>query len=106
LESLGRANVTLNEYSRAATDQLKSYGSLHNITKSNTVLAGNPAQKLVYIMKQSSSESILPNYILQLFTIKDGKAYIITYNSAWLFDRAAVSSMIKSFRLSAPAGVK
>ena len=102
VETLGRTNVTLNEYARAATDKLNSYGLFHNITKNNAVLAGNPAQKLEYFMKrESASEFILPSLISQFFTIKDGKAYIITYNRVWPFADAPVSSMIKSFKLSA-----
>jgi hypothetical protein len=100
VENLGsKNNITLNEFTNRRINKLNE--SLVNQIQSSedTILAGNnPAHKIVYTTtvygKQQDFET------LQIWTVKDGKAYIIEYAATpanYANYKPIIQNMINSF---------
>ena len=69
---------TLSNITKASIDYIKTFMTDSNITESKELtLAGSPAHKVVYTMRQG----IYPFKIMQIWTIKDNKIYVLTYNA-------------------------
>lgn len=70
--------ITLDEYEELILDQLKYFFTDYNIISTGeTTLANNPALEMVYTATQEKSTA----KILQVFTIKNNKVYVITFVS-------------------------
>jgi hypothetical protein len=102
-------NLNVQVYNRTASDTLESLTSEHiqeaqefenftQIEAGNTTLAGNPAYKIVY--KATYDGDYLK--VTQIWTVKDGKIYLITYKAApdnYDAHLSAAQKMIDSFRI-------
>ena len=73
-EVLPTLDFSLDTYSEASLGQIKSFQDFKLLNSSSTTLAGLPAHMIVY----SFTEEGTPWQNLQVWTIKDGMAYIIT----------------------------
>ncbi|MGA3360202.1 MAG: PsbP-related protein [Halobacteriota archaeon] len=69
---------TLGSVTDAVTSGAQNYSDFKQIDVTNTTLAGNPAYKIVYTATVNGDQLKL----LQTWTVKNGKAYIITYKAA------------------------
>jgi hypothetical protein len=78
---LGLPAVSLSEYSDYHVSELKKRVTLFNLISSNqTTLAGEPAQMIVFKGHlQVIGDKLFPYKLMEVLTIKDGRAYIITY---------------------------
>jgi len=70
--------ITLVEYEEIILDQLDYFFTDYRIVStSKTTLANSPAHEMVYTATQEKSTA----KILQIFTIKDNKVYVITFGA-------------------------
>jgi serine/threonine-protein kinase len=68
--------ITLDEYTSAVTDNLKSsYKDFKHLTKKDLTLGDLPGKELLYTIDNDGT----PYQILLQYTIKDNKAYVLTY---------------------------
>jgi hypothetical protein len=99
-EVLPTSDFSLDRYSEAALGQVESFPDFKLLNSSSTTLAGLPAHMIVYSF--SDEESQTPWQNLQVWTVKYGMAYIITYGGIpEEFDSSlpALQSVVDSFRL-------
>jgi hypothetical protein len=96
-------NLSANDTLATVTDDLTSnaqgYDNFKQIEASNTTLAGLPAYKIVYTATVNGDQLKL----LQTVTVKDGKAYVITYKGAqanYGTHLSAAQQMIDSFKIT------
>jgi hypothetical protein len=75
-EVLPTSDFNLDSYTEAALGQVESFQDFRLLNSSSTTLAGLPAHMILYTFTDESQTS-LEN--LQVWTIKDGIAYVITY---------------------------
>ena len=102
-EVLPTSDFGLDRYSEAALGQVESLQDFKLLNSSSTTLAGLPASMILYTFTE---ESQTPLQILQIWTVTDGMAYIITYNGTpEEFDSSlsALQSVVDSFRLAEEA---
>ena len=98
-EVLPTSDFSLNTYSEAALSQVKSFQDFKLLNSSSTTLAGLPAHMIVY---SYTEEGQTPWQNLQVWTIKDGIAYIITYGGTpeeFESSLPVLQSVMDSFRL-------
>lgn len=69
--------MKLDEFTDANIDQIKSLFAAEVVDSSSTTLANNPARKVIYSLKQGEYDLKL----MQIYMIKDTKAYVITYTA-------------------------
>ena len=72
------ANDTLATLTRDLTSSAQSNDNFKQIEATNTTLAGLPAYKIVFTATVDGAQL----KVLQTWTVKDGKAYVITYKAA------------------------
>ncbi len=88
---------TLEQYTQSALQNLRSsYPDLKVLAQGDMTFSGQPGQVVVYAITSGQT----PFQVMQAFTIKDSRAYIITFNA--LADRYsefedAAKNMINSF---------
>lgn len=75
-EVLPTSDFSLDSYTEAALGQVESFQDFRLLNSSSTTLAGLPAHMILYTF---TDESQTPLENLQVWTIKDGIAYVITY---------------------------
>jgi hypothetical protein len=75
-EVLPTSDFGLDSYTEAALGQVESFQDFRLLNSSSTTLAGLPAHMILYTF---TDESRTPLENLQVWTIKDGIAYVITY---------------------------
>jgi hypothetical protein len=75
-EVLPTSDFGLDSYTEAALGQVESFQNFRLLNSSSTTLAGLPAHMILYTF---TDESQTPLENLQVWTIKDGIAYVITY---------------------------
>lgn len=77
IESLPSSQkITLDQYATAVTSNLKSsYKDFRLLTEENITISNMPGRELLYTMDNGGT----PYEILLQYTIKDGKAYLLTY---------------------------
>jgi hypothetical protein len=98
-EVLPTSDFSLDRYSEAALAQVESFPDFKLLNSSSTTLAGLPAHMIIYSF--SDEESPTPWQNLQMWTVKDGMAYVITYGGTpEEFDSSlpALQSIMDSFR--------
>jgi hypothetical protein len=98
-EVLPTSNYSLDSYTEAALGQVESFKGFRLLNSSSTTLAGLPAHMIVYSF---TDESQTPLENLQVWTIKDGMAYVITYGGTpEEFDSSlpTFQSVMDSFRI-------
>jgi hypothetical protein len=98
-EVLPTSDFSLDSYTEAALGQVESFQDFRLLNSSSTTLAGLPAHMIVYSF---TDESQTPLENLQVWTIKDGMAYIITYGGTpEEFDSSlpVFQSVMDSFRI-------
>jgi hypothetical protein len=98
-EVLPSSDFSLDRYSEAALGQMERIRDFKLLNSSSTTLAGLPAHKVVYTF---TGESQTPLQNLHVWTVKDGIAYIVTYNATpEEFDSSlpALQSVLDTFRL-------
>jgi hypothetical protein len=95
-------NLTASDTLQTVTDDFISnaqdYDAFKQIEATNTTLAGLPAYKIVYTATIDGDQLKL----LQTWTVKDGKAYVITYKGAptnYETHLSAALKMIDSFQI-------
>lgn len=95
-------NLLSNDTLATVTDDVISnaqeYDNFKQIEATNTTLAGLPAYKIVYTATINGDQLKL----LQTWTVKDGKAYVITYKGAlanYGTHLSAAQQMIDSFQI-------
>ena len=72
-------NVSLEQFSNASIDGIRQSSPGFNLTESNaTALAGIPAHKIVYTSLAQSGREL---ELMQVWTLKDAKDFIITYGA-------------------------
>jgi len=89
---------TLSDLTARLTSQLQNFSDFKQIDAGNTTLAGNPAYKVVYTATIDGGQLKL----MQIWTVKDGKEYIITYKGApnnYDTYLSAAQQMIDSFQI-------
>ncbi|MEI7827019.1 MAG: PsbP-related protein [Euryarchaeota archaeon] len=92
------ANDTLSSLTATKLLAVQDFSDFKQIEAGNTTLAGNPAYKIVYTATVDGNSL----KITQIWTVKDGKEYIITYKSdPKNFDTyaSAAQQMIDSFQI-------
>jgi hypothetical protein len=92
------ANETLASVTQDITSAARSNDNFTQIQATNTTLAGLPAYKIVY----TATVDGVQFKVLQTWTVRDGKAYAITYKAAPSnYDTYASSAqqMIDSFQI-------
>lgn len=98
-EALPTSNFSLDRYSDAAIGQVESFQDFKLLNSSSTMLAGLAAHMILYTF---TDESQTPLQNLQVWAVKDGTAYVVTYGGTpEEFDSSlpAFQSIIDSFSL-------
>jgi hypothetical protein len=75
-EVLPTSDFNLERYTEAALGQVDVFQDFRLLNSSSTTLGGLPAHLIVYTF---TDESQTPLQNLQVWTVKDGTAYVITY---------------------------
>jgi hypothetical protein len=75
-EVLPTSDFNLERYTEAALGQVEVFQDFRLLNSSSTTLGGLPAHIIVYTF---TDESQTPLQNLQVWTVKDGTAYVITY---------------------------
>jgi len=70
-------SMEIDELTDANIEQAKTRFAIENINSSPTTLTNNPARKVIYNLKQGEYNL----KIMQIYMIKDNKAYVITYTA-------------------------
>ncbi|MGZ8892864.1 MAG: PsbP-related protein [Halobacteriota archaeon] len=70
-------SVSLSSYSNSRIETLKSNTNYTLIESGNTTLAGNPAYKAIYTLNYEG----ISGKFMEIWTIKEGKIYSITYTA-------------------------
>jgi serine/threonine-protein kinase len=94
------AGDTLSNITATIRSEVEEFSNFKLIDAGNTTLAGNPAYKIVYTATTSKGDNVK---VTQIWTVKDGKEYIITYKgSPANYDThlSAAQKMIDSFQIS------
>jgi hypothetical protein len=100
-EVLPTSDFSLDRYSEAAISQVESFQDFKLLNSSSTMLAGLPAHMILYTF---TDESQTPLQNLQVWTIKDGIAYVITYGGVseeFESSLPVLQSVMDSFSLAA-----
>lgn len=99
VQDISAQPMTLSEYTDMSVDQISQFITDLDILESGeTTLAGNPAHKAVYTGKQG----VYDFKWMQVWFIKDNKAYVITYTSeidTYADYLETVQEMIRSFEI-------
>jgi hypothetical protein len=98
-EVLPTSDFNLERYTAAALGQVEVFQDFRLLNSSSTTLGGFPSHLIVYTF---TDESQTPLQNLQVWTVKDGMAYVITYGGTpEEFDSSlpAFQSIIDSFSL-------
>lgn len=99
VQDLSNQPMTLDEYTNLSINQMSQYITDFNIIDSSvTTLVGNPAHKIVYTGKEGQNNLKW----MQIWTIKDNKAYVITYTAkidTYSNFLGTIQQMINSFKL-------
>jgi hypothetical protein len=98
-EVLPTSDFNLERYTEAALSQVEVFQDFRLLNSSSTTLGGLPANLIVYTF---TDESQTPLQNLQVWAVKDGMAYVITYGGTpEEFDSSlpAFQSVIDSFSL-------
>lgn len=100
VEELSSRTVSLEEITRVQIENLtQSYPDFDLIESSATTLAGNPAHKIEFTATDDKEEK---RKAIQIWTLKDDKAYLFTYKADsknYLAYLQAVQSMLQSFKI-------
>ncbi len=94
------ASDTLETVKEDVISNARGYDDFNEIMAHNTTLAGLPAYKIVFTATTDDGDQLKA---LQTWTVKDGKAYIITYQGATSnYDKhlSAAQKMIDSFQIN------
>jgi hypothetical protein len=73
---LPTSDFNLERYTEAALGQVEVFQDFRLLNSSSTTLGGSPAHLILYTF---TYESQTPLQNVQVWTVKDGMAYIITY---------------------------
>jgi eukaryotic-like serine/threonine-protein kinase len=93
------ASDTLSSETDALLSELNGLSNFTLVNEGNTTLAGNPAYKVVFTVTTSTGDNLKAT---QIWTVKDGKEYIITYKGTPTnYDTylSAAQQMIDSFQI-------
>jgi len=100
VEDLFVQPMTIDEYTELSIDQVKKIVTdISAIDSSFTTLDGNSARKLVY----SGKQGIYDIKYMQILTIKDNKAYVITYTAEinkYTYFLGRIQEMVNSFEIT------
>jgi hypothetical protein len=95
---INRTGATLATVTEELQSTVQEYDNFKQIEATNTTLAGLPAYKIVYTATVDGDQL----KVLQTVTVKDGKAYVITYKAApnnYDTYLSAAQKMIDSFQI-------
>lgn len=98
-EMLPSSDFTLDSYTDAAIAQVQSFQDFQLLNSSSTILGGLPAHMIVYMFTDEEDQTPLQN--LQVWTVKEGIAYIVTYGGTpeeFNSSLPALQSVMDSFR--------
>lgn len=98
-EAVPTSNYSIDDYTEAAMSQIESLPGFRLINSSSTTLGGFPAH-LAEFTFTGQNQSATQN--LQVWTVNDGLAYIVTYTAVPSeFDRSmpVMQSMLDTFRI-------
>lgn len=91
-EAVGDKSITLDQYYKVSEENLKKFFSDFKLIKNEaTTLSGSPARMVIY----SASQNQLKLRTTQTFTIKDGKAYIVTLTNTQSEPNQYMGDMLK-----------
>jgi eukaryotic-like serine/threonine-protein kinase len=93
------ANQTLVTLTKDITSEAQSNGNFTQIEATNTTLVGLPAYKIVYTATVNGDQL----KVLQTWTVKDNKVYVITYKAApdnYDTYASTAQQMIDSFQIT------
>lgn len=91
-EAVGDKSITLDQYYKVSEENLKKFFSDFKLIKNEaTTLSGSPARMVIY----SASQNQLKLRTTQTFTIKDGKAYIVTLTNTQSEPNQYMGEMLK-----------
>jgi serine/threonine-protein kinase len=100
IEDLSNKPLTLNEYTNLAINEVKRYTKEAAIIESRSAtLANSPAHMIIYTSKEEPDSLIK----LEVWTLKNNKAYIITYvakKTKYSKFLTTTKEMIKSFKIT------
>lgn len=97
-------NISLDAFSQGSIKNLQqATPSFHLITSNTTTLAGNSAHQIVFTSASAAGKYL--NKGMEVWTLKNGKAYIVVYRAALGVDKFAiqlpvVKHMIDSFQIT------
>lgn len=97
-EVLPSSNFSLDSYTDAAMGQVVSFENFQLLNSSSTTLGRLPAHMIVYAFTDEQT----PLQNLQVWTVKDGMAYVITYGGVpeeFESSLPALQSVLDSFSL-------
>jgi eukaryotic-like serine/threonine-protein kinase len=98
-----KKNISLDNYTNANLAKAKQSLPRFQLIDSNaTILAGIPAHKIVYTFASPDPNIQIPFKSLNIWTIKQGKAYNISYTEArsqYMKYLGVIEHMINSFRI-------
>ena len=108
VENLGSKNITLNEYTNSNINKINESFVNQIQSSEDTILAGNPAHRIVFNTTNGKttygkgySNQQVSEITLEIWTIKDGKAYIIKYTATPTnyanYYKPIIQNMINSF---------
>lgn len=91
-ETTGDQTISLDQYYKVSEENLKQFFSDFKLLKNEaTTLAGLPARMVIY----NASQNQLKLRTTQIFTIKDGQAYIVTLTNTQADPTQYTADMLK-----------
>jgi len=96
-------NISLDIFTQGSIKNLQMIPSFHLITSNTTTLASNPAHQIVFTSPPSAGKAL--NKGMEIWTLKNSKAYIIVYRAGPGVDKFSiqlpvVKHMIDSFQIT------
>jgi hypothetical protein len=79
IEYLPSKILSLDRYTSAAISKLRFLQDFNMTESEDATLAGFPAHKIIYTVTVPTEGGSYPLKNMQIWTVKDGKAYIVTY---------------------------
>jgi hypothetical protein len=105
VEDLRSKNITLNQYTDTTVNKINKSFGIQIQSSEDAILADNPAHSIMYTTAYGEQQAFKT---YQIWTVKDGKAYIITYSATPSnyanYYKPIIQNMINSFHIGTTQG--
>jgi hypothetical protein len=96
-------NMSLDVFTQVKIKNIQTSQSFHLITSNSTTLSGNPAHQIVFTYQSPMGKDLRKE--MQIWTLKDGKAYVIEYSAVPGVDKFSVElpvvkHIVNSFQIT------